>query len=81
VAQSALRLFDGARIKEFLMFTNYVYPVLGAKEEKHAPETRKQQPEQRIVPANYPKSEPNLQSAYVFPRGGNGEEKDNKKPE
>lgn len=63
------------------MFSDYVNSVLGIKGEKRSEETRKPEPEQRIVWPNYPKSEPNLQSAYVFPRGGNGDKKGTKKPE
>lgn len=61
------------------MLYNFMTHVIvdGEKSEEKVPQKQMDQSQNTLRPA-YPKSEPNLQSAFVFPRGGGASTGENK---
>lgn len=57
------------------MFNSFVTGSQDVSENNKNEKKEAQQSEKKIVIYNYPKSEPNLQSAFVFPWGDSGSRK------
>lgn len=54
-----------------MLFNSFAMGYLGETENK-SEKQQAQQPQKNILTYSFPKSEPNLQSAFVFPRGDSG---------